>query len=82
MLQCFVNQASGLRLNLGTMELHYGAMLKAERLLMDSNDVLLRPGSQLLLTGTGYGAGQGPGAGKNVSCFLSYGKIYRTCIIL
>lgn len=57
------------------MELHYGAMLKAERLLMDSNDVLLRPGSQLLLTGTGYGAGQGPGAGKNVSCFLScYGN--------
>jgi hypothetical protein len=60
-------QASGLPLNLGTLEVHYKATLWAEQLHLVSNDILLRPGSSLIATGKGYGPGQGPGAGVNVS---------------
>lgn len=62
-------QATGNVLSLGFLELHYGAVLYGERLLLESNDVILHPGSVMNLTGGGYAAGTGPGAGSMVGIY-------------
>ena len=57
--------ASDKYLQLGSLELHYGAVLYGQRLLIESNDVIVRPGATVDLTGGGHAADTGPGAGNN-----------------
>lgn len=48
------------------LELHYGSTLTGKSLDIQSNEIILHPGSTLKLQGGGYTSEQGPGAGSMV----------------
>lgn len=59
-------EGSDQRLSIGTVEIQFAGTLKGEKtLLMDSNEVILQPGSYMDLSGGGYGPGDGPGKGQS-----------------
>lgn len=60
-------ETTGKTLTLGRLEIQYGAVLNSQRLLLQSNNIILHPGSLLDLSGKGHSAGQGQGAGLTVS---------------
>lgn len=60
-------ETTGKTLTLGRLEIQYGAVLYSQRLLLQSNNIILHPGSLLDLSGKGHSAGQGQGAGSTVS---------------
>jgi hypothetical protein len=59
-------ETTGKALQLTILELHYGSTLKGEKILLQSNEITLQPGSTIVLSGGGYGAEQGPGKGMKV----------------
>ena len=59
-------ETTGKALQLTILELHYGSTLKGEKILLQSNEITLQPGSTIVLSGGGYGAEQGPGKGMQV----------------
>lgn len=59
-------ETTGKVLQLTILELHYGSTLKGERILLQSNEILLQPGSTIDLSGGGYDSEQGPGKGLQV----------------
>lgn len=59
-------ETTGKALQLTILELHYGSTLKGEKILLQSNEIKLQPGSTIVLSGGGYGAEQGPGKGMQV----------------
>lgn len=65
-------ETTGKTLTLGRLEIQYGAVLYSQRLLLQSNNIILHPGSLLDLSGEGHSAGQGQGAGSTVSTQLIY----------
>lgn len=71
-------ESTGKVLTLGTLEIDCGAVLNSQTLLLQSNNIILHPGSTLDLSGEGHTAGQGPGAGSTVSaCILQrYSHIF------
>ncbi|VDI26438.1 Hypothetical predicted protein [Mytilus galloprovincialis] len=60
-------ETTGKVLQLTILELHYGSTLKGERILLQSNEILLQPGSTIDLSGGGYDSEQGPGKGLQIS---------------
>ena len=74
-------------LQLGTLELQYGAVLYGQKLMVESNDVIVRPGATLDLAGRGHPATEGPGAGSTtvsllISLFLFRNKLRQAESIL
>lgn len=65
-------ETTGKTLTLGRLEIQYGAVLNSQRLLLQSNNIILHPGSLLDLSGEGHSAGQGQGAGSTVSTQIIY----------
>ena len=59
--------STGKVLNLGTLELNYGSVLYGETLMLESNNIILHPGSTLSLVGRGQAAMMGSGQGTTVS---------------
>ena len=53
-------------LNLASLELQYEARVSSRQLVLESNEVVLHPGSVIDLSGGGHVAGTGPGAGSQV----------------
>lgn len=60
-------ETTGKVLQLTILELHYGSTLKGERILLQSNEITLQPGSTIDLSGGGHAAENGPGKGAQVS---------------
>ena len=60
-------ETTGKALQLTILELHYGSTLKGEKILLQSNEITLQPGSTIDLSGGGYAAQQGSGKGTKVS---------------
>lgn len=61
-------ETTGKPLQLTILELHYGSTLKGEKIILQSNQITLNPGSTIDLSGGGYAAEQGTGKGDKV-CF-------------
>lgn len=66
--------ASERPLQLGELEVQYGAVVWGHTLRLQSNGVIIRPGGLLELSGGGQGAGLGPGAGASTVSGLHYGE--------
>jgi hypothetical protein len=47
-------ETTGKALQLTILELHYGSTLKGEKILLQSNEITLQPGSTIDLSGGGY----------------------------
>ena len=62
-----VFDSGNMKLSLGALEMFYRSRLISKQLLLESNEIVLHPGSVMDLSGGGYEANQGPGAGTKVS---------------
>lgn len=65
-------ETTGKPLQLTILELHYGSTLKGEKILLQSNEITLQPGSTIDLSGGGYAAQQGSGKGTKVCIIAEY----------